>query len=147
MASVISTKAYIHTKTLFHEVNRLVQGREGWDDEVRLSVEAKACLDHWSEELQMLSFEAKLERKSRASILFSDASATGGAAFLHSEQLPNSQIEADLEKLEDEGPKDWSHKAADMFLMNWTQQEQTHSSTWREARTIQAGLGAFRDRL
>ncbi len=71
----------------------------------------------------------------------------GRAAFLHSEQLPSSQVEANLERLEEEGPTDWSRKAADMFLMNWTQHEQAHSSTWRETRTIQAGLETFRERL
>ncbi len=147
MAVVLGSKAYIHTKPLFHEVNKWVDGREGWDDEIRLSDKAKACLIGWSKELQKASFEVELDKKSRASILFSDASATGGAAFLHTEQVETSQVEAGLEILEEHGPKDWSREAADMFLMNWTQQEQAHSSTWREARTIQAGLEAFRDRL
>ncbi len=78
---------------------------------------AKACLDHWSKELQTISFEATLEKKSRASILFSDASATGGEDFLHLEWLPSSQVEADIKKLEDKGPTDWSREAADMFLI------------------------------
>ncbi len=66
---------------------------------------------------------------------------------MHMERASNSQVEAGLEALEEHGPTEWSREAADMFLLNWTQQEQAHSSTWREARTIQAGLEAFRNRL
>ncbi len=132
---------------LFHEVNRVVLGKKGWDVRFRLSKEAWVCLNYWHRELRRVSFEAPIDKATNTSIVFSNASATGRAAFLYAKYVNTVGLERDIKLLELNGPGDWSHMAKDMSLMTWSAQEQALSSTWREARTIQAGLTAFRDRL
>ncbi len=79
--------------------------------------------------------------------MLSDASKMGGAAFLHSEQLTIEQLEGDMEYIETQGPTDWSQEPGDMFLTNWSALDQGRSSTWWEAKTIESGLEAFKERL
>ncbi len=79
--------------------------------------------------------------------MLSNASATGGAAFVHVEQLSAEQMERDMDYIETQGPEDWSHEPGDMFLTNWSASEQKKSSTWQEVKTIEAGLDAFKRRL
>ncbi len=45
-------------------MNKIAKGRDSWDNEVTLSPEAKECLAMWSRELQQISFEAPLQKKS-----------------------------------------------------------------------------------
>ncbi len=147
MAVVIGPKAYIRTKPLFQEVSKRAHGKVGWDDHFKISSEARNCLQFWVNELDHMSWETPIDSENRTTILFSDASATGGAAFLHAEHMSVADMQTDMEALESQGPLTWSHQAQDMFLRVWTDQETTHSSTWRELVTIEAGLRAFADRL
>ncbi len=147
MAVVIGPKAYILTKVLYREVNRTAHSKVDWDTLVNLMEEAKNCLVRWKREFEVLSFEMTIKEKEKGAIMLSDASATGGAAFLHAEQLSAEQMEQDIEYIEAQGPADWSHEPGDMFLTNWSASEQKKSSTWREAKTIEAGLDAFKGRL
>ncbi len=71
----------------------------------------------------------------------------GGAAFLHSFNLNEKQVERDLRALGEPGPVDWSKNGEDLFLQTWSESEREKGSTWREVRTIVAGLGAFTDKL
>ncbi len=80
-------------------------------------------------------------------LIFSDASRSVGAAFLHAENLDMASLADDLRALQESGPADWSRKLSDMFFQAWTKMEQRSSSTWREVKTIEAGLRAFADRL
>ncbi len=57
------------------------------------------------------------------------------------------QLQAEIELIEEKGPLAWSKRPEDMFLRTWTEQEKLSSSTWRELKTIEAGLKAFGDRL
>ncbi len=147
MSVVIGAKAYIKTKPLFQEVCKFAQGKRGWDVKRRPSPEARACLQYWVKEMKSLSFETPIDQDKSAVILFSDASATGGAVFLHGERYQPKQLQRELQEIEERGPLAWSNKPEDMFLCTWSKQEMLQSSTWRELKTIESGLKAFGDRL
>ncbi len=147
MSVVIGSKAYIKTKPLFQEVCRFAHGRHGWDVKRNISSETRNCLKYWIKELKSLSFETPIDKEKSAVILFSDASATGGAVFLHGERSQPQQLQKELDRIEEFGPLDWSNKPEDMFLCTWSSREMQESSTWRELQTIELGLKAFGDRL
>ncbi len=147
LMAIIGPKAYIHTKPLFHEVNKVATDRHRWDTKFRISKDAKQCLIYWRHQLEEISYQSPIDKGERMNIIFSDASVIGGAAFLHAESLQTKEIEADIAELELSGPADWSEAPADMSLVSWTTTEQAQSSTWQEAMTIQKGLEAFKDRL
>ncbi len=74
-------KAYIKTKSLFHETLKFTKGRTGWDRNVRLSEEIKKCLNFCILKQKKGLIEADLDKMEMEVVFFSDASATGEAAF------------------------------------------------------------------
>ncbi len=112
-----------------------------WDQKSPTTLETKKCLFYWQKELENMSFTKPIDLLQSNSFILSDASAMAGATFLHSTNLNTAQVERDL------GPSDWSRDSRDLFLQTWMESESMQSSTWREVKTIEAGLGAFGDRL
>ncbi len=108
MRPVIGPKAYIHTKPLFQEVNGKVRAKVSWGKPQPISQQALDCFHYWQKELTSMSFEFCFKKPLSMALVFSDASSTAGAAFLHANNLSSSDITADLETLEKFGPADWS---------------------------------------
>ncbi|MCP4605812.1 MAG: hypothetical protein GY847_35710, partial [Proteobacteria bacterium] len=147
MAVVIGPMAYIQTKQFFRDVVMVAGGKFGWDRMVPVSDATASCLRFWRNLFEQGSFERSIHQPTEAAIMFSDASAVAGASFVHSERLDTADLAVNLQELEERGPTEWSRRAQDMSLISWTEAERRHSSTWRELKTILAGLQAFKDRL
>ncbi len=93
-----------------------------------------------------MSFKKPIDQLQSVCFISFDASASDGAAFLHSSNLSTSQVERDLIALEEAGPSDWSRDSKDLFLQTWTESESNQSMTWKEVETIEAGFRAFSNR-
>ncbi len=136
LALVIGNKAVIKTKQFYLKSKAHVKTRFHWDNRFRMAPATASTVMFWIRELEAESFECSIVTSASLAVAFSDASAVAGAAVIES-------IEAQalaLEKLQ-------QIDADKMFAQNWNKSEQQASSTWREVKTIEQGLLAFREKL
>ncbi len=147
MAVVLGPIAYIQTKQLFHDVVMVAGGKFGWDRSVSVSGATSSCLLFWKSRFDRGGFEKPIHEHPASAVMFSDASDVAGASFIHSDSRLTGQIQDELAHLEERGPTEWRRRAHDLSLISWTESERLQSSTWREVKTILAGLHAFKDRL
>ncbi len=136
LALVLGRNALIHTKLFFAEVHTYVHNKYQWDTKFRLKPKTLQCLQYWLQVLSTKNIHAKLGQQQPTIVLYSDASATGGSAYIDSDLGESKQV------LEGD-----SIDPADMCLVNWTESEAGKSSIWREVKTIEVGLHALKHKL
>ncbi len=136
LALVLGKNALIHTKLFFAEVKEYVHHRYQWDRKFKLKPNTKQCLRYWLQKLAVENLQAKLGQAEPNLVIYSDASATGGSAYIDQDMFTGAQVrEGDV------------IRPQNMCLVNWTEAEAAKSSTWREVKTIEVGLCALQDKL
>ncbi len=136
LALVIGNKAVIRTKQFYIESKQHVKTRFHWDNRFRMSNATSSTIKFWLRELKNETFERSFLSSESVAVAFSDASGVAGAAYIN---------QIDAQRL-DHTEVDWV-PSGKMFAQNWNEREQQASSTWREVRTIEQGLLAFKEKL
>ncbi len=133
---VIGARAFIHTKQFCREMVLHARSRYLWDKKIKISPKTRLCAKMWLKELGKGELERDFSIKEHSAVIYSDASGTGGASYFQTDdfsQLGGQEVE--------------NVAARDMALVQWTKQEAEQSSTWREVKTIEVGVNAFKHRL
>ena len=114
LTSCVGSVARIMTRSLYAAVNQKLR----WNSEVELTKEACAELAFWSENVESLNFHCPwVPLQPPVKFVYSDASDHACSSFIDNE-----------------------HK---VFHQNWSPEESSKSSTWRELRTVDLALSAF----
>ncbi|MCP3663683.1 MAG: hypothetical protein GY696_14540, partial [Gammaproteobacteria bacterium] len=151
-AVVLGSSVLIKTKPLYEEVVNHVQTRGDWNKRFVLSEEAIKCLEFWRVNLPDMSLKRHLASKPTSCVIFSDASATGGSAFISKigpgRQPAVGEKQVSLTKTEISGNFDLSlsnpRQSSEFIAMTqWDKCQQKASSTWRELKTIERSLESF----
>ncbi len=133
---VLGGKAYIHTKQFCKKTVAYARSKYLWDKDIKISEETRKCARFWLRELGKGTLEKNFELQGHSVLIFSDASGTGGASYLQTGCISAASV-GDADKV----------RNTDKAVVMWSQKEANESSTWREVKTIEAGLDAFKHRL
>ncbi|MCP3665661.1 MAG: hypothetical protein GY696_24710 [Gammaproteobacteria bacterium] len=90
-ALVLGKECLIKTKPLFSFVSSLGGGNKNWDQKTPLSSEVRDCLKFWRDYLPNCSIKRSLQKNPVSTVIFSDASSTGGAAFIEARAIKRLQ--------------------------------------------------------
>ncbi len=129
-----------------------MQTRGDWNKRFVLSEEAIKCLKFWRVNLPDMSLKRHLASKPTSCVIFSDASATGGSAFISKigpgRQPAVGEKQVSLTNTEISGNFDLSlsnpRQSSEFIAMTqWDKCQQKASSTWRELKTIEWSLESF----
>ena len=106
-------------KLMTKSLHRTLDRRQGWDSCVELDPCSRKELEFWKSNLSSLNSRSFLNTVRKAChIVYSDASATGCAAFIAIDDTPVSHI-------------------------NWDSLQMNQSSTWRELHCVSFALKSF----
>ena len=106
------------TRSLYADLNK----RTGWCQRLHLSEEALQELEFWANQLESFNGQSIWPRPSAVRFVYSDASASGYGGYIveHGNLIANGQ---------------------------WSSEEASQSSTWRELRAVRCVLESFQNKL
>ncbi len=133
---VIGNKALIHTKQFCKETIMYARSRSLGDKQIQISGKTRKCAEFWIQELSKEVLERDFSIPGHSIVIYSDASGTGRASYIQADDY-KQMLQNDAASV----------SSTNMTLVQRTADEAKESSTWREVRTIELGLRAFRRRL
>ncbi len=144
-AIVLGKNVFIKTKPLYQEAIMHVQARRDWAKTFTISEEAVKCLEFWRDNLPLIDHRKSLLRKPVSCIMFSDASATAGAAFVQKIGPADGNEPVILREtnigLDFKSPLECTRQTSELIaLTQFNECEKKESSTWRELKAIHHSL-------